>query len=160
MQVKEMLQREVQRAEEDARRNQSIIADYKQICTKLGRRLEEHQLRASQTWEQLQATIADCPHCSGLLGDLSSLVVCEQSSPDPAGPGAITSVDSGKPRSPVSAESRFELKVRSLNRLNSATLSSVPESNHVLCPSAILFAVFTCHLLAIVIYERQHSKLS
>ena len=112
-----MLQREVQRAEEESRRNQSIIADYKQICSKLGRRLEEQQSRASQVWEQLQSTLAECPHCSGLLSDLSSLVVSEQLSPDP--PGTITSVDSGKPRSPTSAESRFELKVRAMNHFAS-----------------------------------------
>lgn len=34
-QVKNMLKREVDRAEADARRNSSIIADYKQICARL-----------------------------------------------------------------------------------------------------------------------------
>lgn len=119
-----MLQREVQRAEEESRRNQSIITDYKQICSKLGHRLEEQQSRASQVWEQLQSTLAECPNCSGLLGDLSSLVVSEQFSPDPPG---TTSVDSGKARSPTSAESRFELKVRTmsslLSRLNTVSLA-------------------------------------
>lgn len=110
-----MLQREVQRAEEDARRSQSIIADYKQICSKLGRRVEEEQSRAKQVWQTVQATLSDCSNCSPLLADLSNLIRSEQSSPDlQESVGAACDV---KPRSPTSSQSQFEHQVNLLNLL-------------------------------------------
>ena len=107
-QVKEMLQREVQRAEGESRRNQSIINDYKQICSKLGNRLEEEQSRAKEIWQRLQDTLSNCSSCSGLLDDLSALIASEQSSPIQI--IGSTALDS-KPRSPTSSVSPFESQV-------------------------------------------------
>ncbi len=109
LQVKEMLQREVQRAEEENRRNQSIISDYKQICSKLGNRLEEEQSRVKEVWQRLQDTLSNCSSCSVLLDDLSTLIASEQSSPDQIIGGAAA-LD-GKPRSPSSTLSPFESQV-------------------------------------------------
>ena len=109
-----MLQREVLRAEEEGRRSQSIIADYKQICSKLGRRLEDEQSRAKEVWQRLQDTLSDCSNCSGLLDDVSSLIRSEQSSPDlQEGVGVVCDM---KPRSPTSAQSQFEHQVLLLRR--------------------------------------------
>lgn len=105
-----MLQREVQRAEDEGRRSQSIIADYKQICSKLGRRLEEEQSRAKEVWQRLQGTLSDCPNCSSLLDDVSNLIRSEQSSPDLQETGGT--LCDVKPRSPTSAQSQFEHQVR------------------------------------------------
>lgn len=58
-----MLKREVQKSEEEARRNQSIINEYKQICTQLGKRLEEEQFHFNQILQQLQVD----PNCSSYL---------------------------------------------------------------------------------------------
>ena len=44
VQIKNMLKREVDRAESDARRNSSIIADYKQICARLDK--ESNNIKA------------------------------------------------------------------------------------------------------------------
>lgn len=44
VQIKSMLKREVDRAESDARRNSSIITDYKQICARLDK--ESNNIKA------------------------------------------------------------------------------------------------------------------
>ena len=103
-----MLQREVQRAEGENRRNQSIISDYKQICSKLGHRLEEEQSHVKDVWQRLQDTLSNCSSCSVLLDDLSTLIASEQSSPDQIIGGAALD---GKPRSPTSTLSPFEAQV-------------------------------------------------
>ncbi|XP_046442776.1 rab GTPase-activating protein 1-like isoform X3 [Daphnia pulex] len=110
--VKEMLQREVQRAEEEGRRSQTIIADYKLICSKLTRRLEGEQSRAKEVFERLQCSLSDSPNYSGLLDDVISLIRSEQSSPDLQETGNL--VCEFKPRSPASAQSQLENQVRQL----------------------------------------------
>lgn len=107
-----MLQREVQRSEEENRRNQAIIADYKQICSKLTRRLETEQSRAKDIWQRLQGTLSDCSNCSCLLDDVSSLIRSEQSSPDLQETGGVAS--DNKPRSPTTAQAQFEHQVKQL----------------------------------------------
>lgn len=110
-----MLQREVQRAEEEGRRSQSIIADYKQICSKLTRRLEGEQSRAKEVFERLQASLSDSPNYSSLLDDVVSLIRSEQSSPDLQETGNL--VCESKPRSPASAQSQFENQVKTFRSL-------------------------------------------
>lgn len=105
-----MLQREVQRAEEEGRRSQSIIADYKLICSKLTRRLEGEQSRAKEVFARLQSTLSDSPNHSSLLDDVVSLIRSEQSSPDLQETGDL--VFESKPRSPASAQSQFENQVK------------------------------------------------
>lgn len=105
-----MLKRELQRAEEEARRSQSIIVDYKQICSQLGRRLEEQQSRTKDTWQQWRSTLSDCPKCSALVDDLSSLIASEQpGSPDHSLSGS-SAIDSKRPGSPTSP-TPFEMQV-------------------------------------------------
>ena len=108
-QVKEMLQREVQRAEEEGRRSQSIIADYKQICSKLTKRLEGEQSRAKEVFERLQCSLSDSPNYSSLLDDVISLIRSEQSSPDLQETGNLAC--EFKPRSPATAQSQLEDQV-------------------------------------------------
>lgn len=108
-QVKEMLQREVQRAEEEGRRSQTIIADYKLICSKLTRRLEGEQSRAKEVFERLHCSLSDSPNYSGLLDDVISLIRSEQSSPDLQETGNL--VCEFKPRSPASVQSQLENQV-------------------------------------------------
>jgi predicted nuclease with TOPRIM domain len=108
-QVKEMLQREVQRAEEEGRRSQSIIADYKQICSKLTKRLECEQSRAKEVFERLQCSLSDSPNYSSLLDDVISLIRSEQSSPDLQETGNLAC--EFKPRSPATAQSQLENQV-------------------------------------------------
>jgi len=108
-----MLKRELQRAEEEARRSQSIIVDYKQICSQLGRRLEEQQSRTKDTWQQWKSTLSDCPKCSALVDDLSSLIASDQQpgSPDHSLSGSSSSaIDSKRPGSPTSP-TPFEMQV-------------------------------------------------
>jgi len=74
IQVKEMLQREVQKAEIENRRNQSIITEYKQICSQLSLRLEQEQAEAKQILQRLQSSISDCSSCSKSVDNLSGLL--------------------------------------------------------------------------------------
>ena len=104
-----MLQREVQRAEEESRRSQTIIADYKQICSKLTRRLEGEQSRAKEVFERLQCSLSDSPNYSCLLDDVISLIRSEQSSPDLQETGNL--VCEFKPRSPALVQSQLENQV-------------------------------------------------
>lgn len=122
-----MLQREVQRAEEEGRRSQSIIADYKQICSKLGRRLDEEQSRAKEVWQRLQSTLTDCSSCSSLLDDISNLIRLEQSSPDLQEAGGM--VCDVKPRSPTSIQSQFEHQVKIFECLFRLFLMMTPNKN-------------------------------
>ncbi|KAJ8680841.1 hypothetical protein QAD02_016628 [Eretmocerus hayati] len=67
-QVKEMLQREVARADSDSRRNAVIIAEYKQIC----QRLEDDYNTAKSSLSDLRAKISKCDKCSSLSTDSSN----------------------------------------------------------------------------------------
>ncbi|XP_058799127.1 rab GTPase-activating protein 1-like isoform X2 [Phymastichus coffea] len=60
VQVKEMLQREVGRADTESRRNAIIIAEYKQIC----QRLEDDYNTAKSSLSDLRTKIAKCDKCS------------------------------------------------------------------------------------------------
>lgn len=48
-QVKELLKREVEKGDQEAKRNTAIIADYKNICSQLSDRLDKEQAANAQT---------------------------------------------------------------------------------------------------------------
>ncbi|XP_014284415.1 rab GTPase-activating protein 1 isoform X1 [Halyomorpha halys] len=62
VQVKDMLKREVEKAEEDNRRNSSIIDGYKAICE----RLDKEQQAAKNSLNSLLSLVASCEKCSHL----------------------------------------------------------------------------------------------
>ncbi|XP_021936280.1 rab GTPase-activating protein 1-like [Zootermopsis nevadensis] len=64
-QVKEMLKREVQKAENESNRNTAIITEYKQIC----QRLDDEQVAAKAALNDLRSQVVGCDHCRTLLGD-------------------------------------------------------------------------------------------
>ncbi|XP_046669635.1 rab GTPase-activating protein 1-like isoform X3 [Homalodisca vitripennis] len=57
--VKEILKKEVQKAENDSNRHISIISEYKQIC----QRLDCEQLAAKAALDQLKVKVAGCERC-------------------------------------------------------------------------------------------------
>lgn len=61
-QLKEMLKREVAKADAESKRNQLIITDYKQICA----RLDEQFNTTKQTLNDLRAIVANCEKCQSL----------------------------------------------------------------------------------------------
>ncbi|KAL1138790.1 hypothetical protein AAG570_008852 [Ranatra chinensis] len=61
-QVKDILKREVQKAENDNNKNLSIIAGYKQIC----QRLDTEQQAAKASLAQLRTLISSCEQCGKL----------------------------------------------------------------------------------------------
>ncbi|XP_063234161.1 rab GTPase-activating protein 1-like isoform X3 [Bacillus rossius redtenbacheri] len=65
VQVKDMLKREVQKAENEASRNTAIISEYKQIC----QRLDNEQVAAKAALNELRGQIAGCERCRQLLAD-------------------------------------------------------------------------------------------
>ena len=115
-----MLKREVQRAEDDARRSQSIIADYKQICNQLGQRLEDEQRRTARVKQLMADNLSSCCNCSAVLEQLSGELEAESSEATPSGgsrggSGRSSTSPETKPKLQLtSAESRFEQQVREL----------------------------------------------
>lgn len=63
LQVKEILKREVQKAENDTNRNTAIISEYKQIC----QRLDAEQIAAKASLNKLKMKMISCQHCRGVL---------------------------------------------------------------------------------------------
>lgn len=76
VQVKEMLQREVGRADTESRRSVVIIAEYKQIC----QRLEDDYNASKNTLAELRSKISKCDKCKEYLVE-SSVVPSEISHP-------------------------------------------------------------------------------
>ncbi|XP_061158134.1 rab GTPase-activating protein 1-like [Syngnathus typhle] len=61
--LKEVLRRELERAEQEVKRSSGIIADYKQICTQLTTRLEVQQDAHLEEVRSLKIAVMACPHC-------------------------------------------------------------------------------------------------
>ncbi|XP_076626246.1 GTPase activating protein and centrosome-associated [Colletes latitarsis] len=70
VQVKEMLQREVARADAESRRSTVIIADYKQIC----QRLEDDYNAAKTTLSELRSKVSKCDQCRSFIADSSNIL--------------------------------------------------------------------------------------
>uniref|UniRef100_A0A3Q2Z249 RAB GTPase activating protein 1-like 2 n=1 Tax=Hippocampus comes TaxID=109280 RepID=A0A3Q2Z249_HIPCM len=62
--LKEVLRRELERAEQEVKRSSGIIADYKQICSQLTTRLERQQDAHAQEVRSLKSAVKACPRCS------------------------------------------------------------------------------------------------
>ncbi|XP_066994263.2 rab GTPase-activating protein 1-like isoform X2 [Anabrus simplex] len=63
--VKEMLKREVEKAENESNRNTAIITEYKQIC----QRLDDEQVAAKTALKELRMQLKNCSRCCELLGE-------------------------------------------------------------------------------------------
>ncbi|CAK9821815.1 Rab GTPase-activating protein 1 [Anthophora retusa] len=70
VQVKEMLQREVARADTESRRSTIIIAEYKQIC----QRLEDDYNAAKTTLCELRNKVSKCENCRNCIMDSSNIL--------------------------------------------------------------------------------------
>lgn len=68
-QVKNMLKREVDRAESDARRNSAIISEYKQICARLDKETSNMKARLLD----LRNEVSKCDTCKKSLKDIEFL---------------------------------------------------------------------------------------
>ncbi|KAK0390326.1 hypothetical protein QR680_019302 [Steinernema hermaphroditum] len=68
-QVKEMCRREVVRLELETTRNQTIIANYKKICSDLSRRFEDHQEKVKEEHKEIASRVAGCDRCRESLSD-------------------------------------------------------------------------------------------
>uniref|UniRef100_A0A8C8DI86 RAB GTPase activating protein 1-like 2 n=1 Tax=Oryzias sinensis TaxID=183150 RepID=A0A8C8DI86_9TELE len=66
--MKEVLRRELEKAEHEIKRSSGIIADYKQICSQLTLRLEKQQAAFRDQLNTLISAIKDCPHCQHTAG--------------------------------------------------------------------------------------------
>ncbi|XP_051154035.1 rab GTPase-activating protein 1-like [Leptopilina boulardi] len=70
LQVKEILQREVSRADSETRRNNVIIAEYKQIC----QRLEDDYNAAKTALSDLRTKISKCDKCRNYLKESANIL--------------------------------------------------------------------------------------
>ncbi|KAM9842607.1 rab GTPase-activating protein 1-like [Aulostomus maculatus] len=73
--LKEVFRRELEKAEQEAKRSSGIIADYKQICSQLTNRLERQQAAHREEFDSLKSKVKACPRCQHALD-----------SDEPAGP--------------------------------------------------------------------------
>jgi len=75
-QLKEVCRRELDRSESESARNQTITADYKQICSQLSERLEKQQAGHKDELNRIKTQIQNCEVCGKLFtsdGQLSSV---------------------------------------------------------------------------------------
>ncbi|XP_067125616.1 rab GTPase-activating protein 1-like isoform X2 [Centruroides vittatus] len=63
IQLKEMCRRELERTEDEIIRCNAIIADYKQICSQLSKRLEKEQTSGRETVETVMECVKTCEKC-------------------------------------------------------------------------------------------------
>ncbi|XP_022084220.1 rab GTPase-activating protein 1-like isoform X2 [Acanthaster planci] len=68
-QIKEMYRTGMEKSELDAKRNATIIADYKQICSQLSERLEKQQTGAREDMYRLRRKLQTCEHCANLIDE-------------------------------------------------------------------------------------------
>ncbi|XP_061650514.1 rab GTPase-activating protein 1-like [Phyllopteryx taeniolatus] len=61
--LKDVLRRELERAEQELKRSSGIIADYKQICSQLTTRLERQQDAHVEEVRSLKSVVRACPRC-------------------------------------------------------------------------------------------------
>ncbi|KAK4318251.1 hypothetical protein Pmani_010736 [Petrolisthes manimaculis] len=70
-QVKELLKREVEKGDQEAKRNSAIIADYKNICSQLSERLDKEQAANAQTINSYKSKVWSCEVCRGVLSPMA-----------------------------------------------------------------------------------------
>ncbi|KAI3367566.1 hypothetical protein L3Q82_026421, partial [Scortum barcoo] len=65
--LKEMLRRELEKAEQEVTRSSGIIADYKQICSQLTKRLEREQAAHREKLDSLKSAVKACSCCQHVM---------------------------------------------------------------------------------------------
>ncbi|XP_033643488.1 rab GTPase-activating protein 1-like isoform X1 [Asterias rubens] len=68
-QIKEMYRTGMEKSESDSKRNSTIIADYKQICSQLSERLEKQQTAAREEMARLRRRLQSCEQCANLINE-------------------------------------------------------------------------------------------
>ncbi|XP_052133519.1 rab GTPase-activating protein 1-like isoform X2 [Frankliniella occidentalis] len=76
--VKEMLKREIAKAENESSRSATIISEYKQIC----QRMDMEQATAKAALCKLRNQVAECEHCSALTAAVSADIGISNSAED------------------------------------------------------------------------------
>ncbi|XP_061599805.1 rab GTPase-activating protein 1-like [Cololabis saira] len=64
--LKQVFRRELEKAEQEIKRSSGIIADYKQICSRLTLRMERQEAAHREELESLKRAIKTCSHCRGV----------------------------------------------------------------------------------------------
>ncbi|XP_010738779.2 rab GTPase-activating protein 1-like [Larimichthys crocea] len=65
--LKEVLRRELEKAEQDVKRSSGIITDYKQICSQLTNRLERQQAAHREELDLLKSALKACSRCQQVV---------------------------------------------------------------------------------------------
>ncbi|XP_034015433.1 rab GTPase-activating protein 1-like isoform X2 [Thalassophryne amazonica] len=65
--LKEMFRRDLEKAQEEAKRSSCIIADYKQICSQMRNRLEKQEATHKEELETLKSAIESCSRCRHII---------------------------------------------------------------------------------------------
>uniref|UniRef100_UPI00358ED24E rab GTPase-activating protein 1-like n=1 Tax=Myxine glutinosa TaxID=7769 RepID=UPI00358ED24E len=73
LKFKEVCQRETERAEAEVHKNLAIIAEYKQICSHLSLRLEDHQTTDCSRLDSLKSKVQACECCREFLVELEGV---------------------------------------------------------------------------------------
>lgn len=89
--VKEMLKRELAKAESESTRSATIISEYKQIC----QRMDSEQAAAKAALSKLRGQVAECERCSALTAAASADIGLTTAE-DLNDPGNISGNESGR----------------------------------------------------------------
>nr|XP_046269190.1 rab GTPase-activating protein 1-like isoform X2 [Scatophagus argus] len=77
--LKDVLRRELEKAEQEVRRSSGIIADYKQICSQLTDRLERQQAAHREELDSLKTAVRVCSHCQHILDSVEPSTTAQNS---------------------------------------------------------------------------------
>ncbi|XP_007234438.3 rab GTPase-activating protein 1-like [Astyanax mexicanus] len=66
-QMKEVFREKMDKAEAEIMRTNSIITEYKKICSQLNAKLEKQQSKAEEELQQIKRKIKECQHCRNIL---------------------------------------------------------------------------------------------
>ncbi|KAG8201686.1 hypothetical protein JTE90_012751 [Oedothorax gibbosus] len=81
-QLKELCRRELQQAESEISRNNSIISEYKQICSQLNGRLEKEQKLFQDFVNTVKDDVQDCEKCSQKIFSSNNTIMKTNSNVD------------------------------------------------------------------------------
>ncbi|XP_055361859.1 rab GTPase-activating protein 1-like isoform X2 [Betta splendens] len=66
--LKQVFRRELEKSEQEVKRSAVIVADYKQICAQLTKRLEQQQAAYRDEIDSLKRAVEACPRCRRAAG--------------------------------------------------------------------------------------------
>ena len=84
-----MCRKEIERSEDEIKKDRKIIEEYKQICTNHQSKFESERERSAIQLEQITEKVKNCPSCAAFVAELAQKDGCAS----PSGESANSSLD-------------------------------------------------------------------